>query len=118
MCRMPWETRLLVVRFDDLTDLLRKIQVLWDVMLCRRVNETVLWLLEPEEESNNLGRNIYNCLLVYMASHLRRPQSKLLFLFIQKFNIQFLMFQIKSYYNALNQWVRTIQLMLLHVAVA
>jgi len=77
-------------------------------MLCRRVNRTFLWLLAPEDESNRLGRNVYNCLLVYIVSHLRRPQSTHLFPFIQKFNEQSLMLQLKSYYNALNQLVRMI----------
>jgi hypothetical protein len=87
-------------------------------MLCRRVNRTVLWLLAPEDESNRLDRNVYNCLLVYIVSHLRRTQSTYLFPFIQKFNKQSLMLQLKSYYNALNQLVRMIQLMLLYVEVA
>lgn len=38
------------------------IQVYWDAALCRLVNRTTIWQLDPEDEGTKLLQNISNCL--------------------------------------------------------
>jgi hypothetical protein len=52
--------------FEDLSAVLMKIQVFWDVTPCRLVNRLrkLLALLDPEGGGNTLFRNVGRCLSV------------------------------------------------------